>query len=637
MTAQYVVGIDLGTTNSVLAYTPLAVEKPRVELLGVPQLVSPGTVESRSHLPSFMYLASEHESAGGALELPWAGERRFAVGEYARAKAAEAPERTIGAAKSWLCHHRVDRHQPILPWNAPKSVGKVSPVTAAQHYLEHLAAAWDSQFPDAPSSQQQVVLTVPASFDAVARELTREAALSAGLSAELVLLEEPQAAVYAWLATVGDRWRKHLKLGDRLLVCDVGGGTTDLTLVGVAEEQGELVLRRLAVGDHLLVGGDNMDLALGPLRGRPVRRAGRAARSLAVGGPVAFVPQREGESARCRDGSPERQTISVLGRGSKVIGGTVSIEVERSQAAELLVEGFFPRCGLQDRPRRRRGSGFQEIGLPFESDTAITRHVAAFLGAHAATDDGAGLPSHVLFNGGVFKAERAAEPDAGSPGRVAERPTSRRARGLAGLRSRGGARRRLYGWTKRHGGMRIRGGVARSYYIGIETSGLGHPGGPAAVAGPVRRALRHGRRNGSRRAVRGGGFGAGRAGSISFLQLRRAQAGPARRRADLVDQRRSGRNAIRSRQRCRSTRQPKTPTCPCVSSRGSRNWACSSCGASAPRPAGDGSWSSACARIRRSDAVARAAARVGPAGRRAAQPLRRGHRPWDDELGGHLH
>jgi molecular chaperone DnaK (HSP70) len=261
-TAKFILGFDLGTTNNVLAYAPLDAENPQVELLALPQLVSSGTVESQTMLPSFAYLANANEAAGGALDLPWAKQRDYAVGEYARRQGAAVPDRTVGAAKSWLAYSRVDRHQPILPWGAPESVAKISPVTASQRYLEHIVAAWQEFRPEAPVAEQLVVLTVPASFDASARELTREAALAAGLPHDLVLLEEPQAAVYAWLADRGDRWRRALKLGDTLLVCDVGGGTTDLTLVTVAEEGGELVLRRMAVGNHLLVGGDNMDLAL---------------------------------------------------------------------------------------------------------------------------------------------------------------------------------------------------------------------------------------------------------------------------------------------------------------------------------------------------------------------------------------
>ncbi len=204
MTARYVLGMDLGTTNSVVAYAPLGAEKLAIELLPIPQLVDSGTIESLSSLPSFLYLGREEEAAAGSLDLAWAAGRAFCIGQFARRQAAEVPDRTVGAAKSWLCHSRIDRHQPVLPWNAPDDVPKVSPVTASQRYLEHLVGAWEAAFPDAPVAEQQVVLTVPASFDASARELTREAALAAGLPQDFVLIEEPQAAVYAWLAATGE-------------------------------------------------------------------------------------------------------------------------------------------------------------------------------------------------------------------------------------------------------------------------------------------------------------------------------------------------------------------------------------------------------------------------------------------------
>ena len=216
MPSKYCIGIDLGTTNSVLAYAALETDEPQVNILPIPQLVAAGTVESHTLLPSFLYLGLEHEARGGAFAVPWAAGGTFAVGQYARKQGAEVPDRTVAAAKSWLCYNRVDRRQPILPWNAPADVPKISPVTASQHYLEHLAAAWETAFPDAPMAEQYVVLTVPASFDASARELTREAALGAGLPQDLILLEEPQAAVYAWLAAIGDRWRRLLKVGDTL-------------------------------------------------------------------------------------------------------------------------------------------------------------------------------------------------------------------------------------------------------------------------------------------------------------------------------------------------------------------------------------------------------------------------------------
>ena len=475
MPANYVIGIDLGTTNSVLAFAALGEELPRVELLPIPQLVAPGVVESRTALPSFMYLAPEHEAKGGVFDLPWSKGSDIVVGELARRQSAENPQRTVVGAKSWLAHSKVDRHQSILPWQAPAEVPKVSPVTASRRYLEHLIAAWEHAHPDAPLAEQQVVLTVPASFDAAARELTREAALAAGLPASLILLEEPQAAVYAWLTAAGERWRKLLKVGETLLVCDVGGGTTDLTLVGVDQEGGELMLRRIAVGEHLLVGGDNMDLALahhvaGKFSEKGVKLDPWQSVSL-------WHQCRTAKESLLVEGGPKKHPLSVLGRGSKLIGGTVKVEIERDPAAELLLEGFFPKCKVIDRPARRRASGFQEIGLPFESDAAVTRHLAAFLSAHGKTGEPI-RPTHILFNGGVFKADafRARLIDVLSDWAGDAPPKS-----LAGEHdldhavARGAA---YYGWAKQHGGVRIRGGTARSYYVGIETSGLAIPGAP---------------------------------------------------------------------------------------------------------------------------------------------------------------
>lgn len=475
MTAKYILGIDLGTTNSALAYAELGVDQPLVRLLPIPQLVAPSTVENRDLLPSFLYLADKQEAGTGAYDLPWATDRDYAVGEMARRQSAELPERTVGAAKSWLCHSRVDRHQAILPWGVGDDVAKVSPVTATRRYLEHLVAAWHDAFPNDPIQAQQVVLTVPASFDASARELTREAAAQAGLPDGLVLLEEPQAAVYSWLTALGERWRKALKVGETLLVVDVGGGTTDLTLIGVAEEDGELVLKRIAVGNHLLVGGDNMDLALAH------QVAGLFAKKGVTLDPWQSVSLwhacRAAKENLLTADAPKKHPVSVLGRGSKLIGGTVTVDVPRETTLELLINGFFPQCQVTDRPARQRVSGFQELGLPYEADIAITRHLAAFLQNHGV-DGQPARPTHVLFNGGVFKAAplqaRLLEtlsswfPDA--PPLTLEGTHD-----LDYAVARGAA---YYGWAKVNGGVRIRGGAARSYYIGIESAGLAIPGAP---------------------------------------------------------------------------------------------------------------------------------------------------------------
>lgn len=472
--ARFAIGIDLGTTNSVLAYVPLDADPPRAEVLPVPQLVAPGTVEARSMLPSFLYLGTDEDATSGNHDLPWRRKGREAVGELARRQAADVPMRTVAAAKSWLCHSGVDRRQAILPWNAPAELPKVSPVTASQRYLEHLAAAWKAAFPEAPIAQQHVVLTVPASFDASARELTREAALAAGLPEGLVLLEEPQAALYAWLADAGDRWRKQLKVGETLLVCDVGGGTTDFTLIGVVEQEGELGLERIAVGDHLLVGGDNMDLALAhALAGKFAEKGVQldAWQSVAL-----WHSCRMAKETLLTAEGPKKHPVTVLGRGSKLIKGTISVDLERQAAAELLVDGFFPTCDSASRPARRRASGFREIGLPFETDTAVTRHLAGFLAAQGDSGKPA-RPTHVLFNGGVFKADllRARLLDVlGSwfKGGVPPVPLQGQ-HDLDHAVARGAAH---YALAKERGGVRIRGGTGRSYYVGIETAGLAVPG-----------------------------------------------------------------------------------------------------------------------------------------------------------------
>ncbi|QOV90829.1 Hsp70 family protein [Humisphaera borealis] len=471
----YSVGIDLGTTNSVIAYTKLGEEAPRIELLNLPQVVATATIEDRKLLPSFLYLGTDADRDARSLDLPWGMQRDFAVGELARKQSADVPTRTVVGAKSWLAYSKVDRRQPILPWNAPADVAKVSPVEASKRYLEHIAAAWNAAHPESPLKDQQVVLTVPASFDAAARDLTREAAISAGLPEDTTLLEEPQAALYAWLADHADRWRRILKVGDTLLVADVGGGTTDFTLIGVTEENGELALNRVAVGNHTLVGGDNMDLALAyhattafasknvtldPWQSVALWHSCRAAKE------VLLAAQ-----------GPAKQQVSVLGRGKKVIGGTVSVDLEREAVRSLLVDGFFPACTLADKPHKQRASGFRQIGLPFETDTAVTRHLAAFL-SQQGQDGQAVRPTHLLFNGGVFKAAAFRERLTGTIGSWFGGRTPEVLSGNNDLDfavARGAA---YYGAAKRGKGVRIRGGTARSYYVGIETAGLAIPGAP---------------------------------------------------------------------------------------------------------------------------------------------------------------
>jgi len=492
MNARYCVGIDLGTTNSVVAYTPLDADQAELRLLPVPQSVAAGQVESRDSLPSFLYIAPDSEAL--AYALPWqqpansnhanaAG--NHVIGEAARAKAAQSPQRVVATAKSWLTHSRVDRRAAILPWQAPDEVAKVSPLAATAGYLRHLAAAWNHAHPDAPLADQAVVLTVPASFDPAARDLTREAALAAGLPSDLVLLEEPQAAVYRWLQGTGDQWRQELQPGDSMLVIDVGGGTTDLTLVRLTETEGNVELQRKAVGNHLLVGGDNMDLALAYFVAQRLESEGHAMdpwqnvslwHSCRAAKEKLLAPvTSSGDTAK------QSHTIAVLGRGSRLIGGTISTELGKDEAAELLLSGFFPNCQADARPVRDAQSGFQDLGLPYESDPAVTRHIAAFLANQrdeSVGDQRTAMPTHLLFNGGVFRSpllrDRVEQVithwSSGQQPKILGGPED-----LDHAVALGAA---YYGWAKRRGGIRIRGGTARSYYIGIETAGLAIPGAP---------------------------------------------------------------------------------------------------------------------------------------------------------------
>ena len=474
---RYVVGIDLGTTNSVVAWIDaIAASDPDtldVQILDVPQLVKPGVTEARRRLPSFLYFPASGEMDPASRALPW-GPATHVTGELARTRGAEVPSRVVASAKSWLCAVGVERDAQILPWGAPDDVPHVSPVEAAAAYLGHLRAAWDASMP-APIAEQEVYLAVPASFDAAARDLTMRAAEAAGLRGAH-LVEEPQAAFYAYLAATRGAWREQVRTGEVILVCDVGGGTTDLSLVAVGEESGALVLERKAVGDHILLGGDNMDLTLAhALRVR-----------LAEKGTSLDEWQLRGLVHACRDAKEKlltgdgkaKEPVVVLGRSKKVIGGTLRTDVERRDVEATLVDGFFPVVGPDDTPRTMRRVGLQEIGLPYASDPAITRHVAAFLARHRdVTPTGV---SAVLFNGGVMHAARFRE-------RMVEVLSSWRGEG--GVRVLAAAHPDLavaegaavYGLARRGRGVRIRGGTARAYYVGVETAAPAVPGMVAQV------------------------------------------------------------------------------------------------------------------------------------------------------------
>ncbi len=474
--SPFVIGIDLGTTNTAMAYCKVDSEKPIAEIFKIPQITAVGEINERDTLPSFVYLPGSHELPEGATTLPW-GDYPYIVGEFALKQGTRVPDRLVSSSKSWLCSN-IDREGMILPWSAdPKKVSKISPVESAMKCLDHLYEAWNQRFTGKGENfaNQTIILTVPASFDAAARDLTVKAAIASNM--EVILLEEPQAALYAWLFEQGDNWRKILKVGDTVLVCDVGGGTTDFSLIAVAENDGNLELERIAVGNHLLLGGDNMDLAA----------------AMALSAELRATKKKKLDSwqlnALCRgcssakekmlsDDSVNEVEIVIPGRTSSLFGGSITVTLKRELLEKIVCDGFFPECDIDSTPAVR-SRGLSEIGLPYESDPAITRHLASFLSANASELEKKGcslLPTHVLLNGGVFKSKKLSEKFINSVNKWY--PKGQKIDVLDGADldlavAKGAA---SYALSRRGKGIRIKGGTSRSYYIGLEVPMPSVPG-----------------------------------------------------------------------------------------------------------------------------------------------------------------
>jgi molecular chaperone DnaK (HSP70) len=492
---RYVVGIDLGTTHTVVGFVDTqrshdaqggaltAQTRPRIEVFPVPQLVGPGEVASRALLPSFRYHLGEGELRDAELALgfpdPSPELPRGVTGSLAQALGGKVAGRLISSAKSWLCHAAVDREAAILPWSAPESVAKISPVAASQSYLAHVRAAWNAAHPKYPLEEQELVLTVPASFDEAARALTLSAATRAGLP-KLRLLEEPQAAFYDWLDRHRDTLAADLSQTRLVLVVDVGGGTTDLTLVHVELRESGPRLTRIAVGEHLMLGGDNMDLTLARVsEPQLVDKPGDRLPAVRF---TQLVEQCRGVKERLlAEAAPEQASVSILGSGARLIGGTKSTTLTRARVEELVVDGFMPLTALDAKLEQRR-AGLLEFGLPYVADPAITKHVAQFLVRHrAVAADALGvslqeaeqeparvLPDAVLVNGGVFRA-------ASLKKRLFEVLSSLRGQRLTELDNdepelavaRGAV---AYGLSRRGVGLRIGGGSPRSYYLLVDSA-----------------------------------------------------------------------------------------------------------------------------------------------------------------------
>lgn len=478
--SRYVVGIDLGTTNSAVAYVDTEAAPGQLQSFSIPQIVAPQQIEARSTLPSFHYEAARGEFPADSLQLPWSKqEPGYCVGMFARDHGVTVPSRVISSAKSWLSHTGVDRTAALLPWHGASDLEKLSPLTVSARLLAHVRAAWNAAHPDQPLERQDIVLTLPASFDEIARELTVAAAAEAKLK-RVVLIEEPQAAFYAWLDKHKENWESLVAPGQTILVCDIGGGTSDFTLIRVRQgEDGKVQFHRVAVGEHLILGGDNLDLTLATYLEQKLTSGGKLS-------PAEWSTlvrrSRVAKEEMLTDDAPAEMTINLPASGSKLIGGGRQVTITKQEIEQVLLDGFLP-SGSIETPLEQRSSGFQEFGLPFANDPAITRHLSAFLRSHrhVVEEEGAPVavrPDIVLFNGGFFESTllrrklieqlnawfRPADPQYDLQILDNDRLDLAVARGAA-----------YYGLVRRGEGVRIAANLARTYYIGVGQDEQGKP------------------------------------------------------------------------------------------------------------------------------------------------------------------
>jgi len=471
---RYIIGIDLGTTNCALSFVDM--EKgdnpPKIRSFSIPQLVAAGEVGRTKVLPSFLYLPGKYDVNRAELALPWEPEPENVVGAFAREQGAGVPGRLVASAKSWLCHSQVDRTAPILPWAADPGVEKLSPVEATAAYLAHLRAAWNHSVggdDDLFLENQNVVVTVPASFDQVARDFTVEAARMAGIP-EITLLEEPLAAFYSWLMFHEKNWQQHVSPGELILAVDVGGGTSDFTLITLREVDGHPRFERIAVGDHLILGGDNMDLALARATEAKMKK-GRSS-SLSADRWQALTHQCRMAKEAILSGGEDSRKVTLLGGGGKLIAGTLSASLDRETVEKVILDGFFALVDPSSPGPSMAKAGMSEFGLPYEADAVVNRHVCRFLERHAGdvkqfTGKDRAYPDLVLFNGGALKPAKVQDRiregirhwfSAGEKPRVLKNPD------LDLAVSRGAA---YYGLVKAGIGVRVGSGSARGYYLAL--------------------------------------------------------------------------------------------------------------------------------------------------------------------------
>jgi len=493
MNTSTAIGIDLGTSNCALAVA----DDQGLRSLDIPQPGQPGSILNAATLPSCLFLPLADEFADDSFRLPWGDQTETVTGAFARERGALAPDRQIISAKSWLCHSQADRLAPILPWQSEAPVTKRSPVEVSELLLRHLHEAFRQYSPEAPDAR--TVITIPASFDEAARSLTQEAAQQAGLG-EIALLEEPQAAFYAWTEQNAENWREQVSAGDVILVCDVGGGTADFSLIAVSDADGNLELERISVGEHILLGGDNLDLALAHALQAQLKQEGSELDSWQF---LSLThAARAAKEALFSDENLTELPIAVAGRGSSLFASTVSTTLQRSLLEQIAIEGFLAKTPADAFPEKGRSTGLRQFGLPYASDPVISKHLARFLarsresvaaheehtalvGADSLSHaSGLLLPTAILFNGGFFKASQLRarvlellDSWAGEPGTVRELGG-----GQLDLAVSIGAA--VYGRQLVTGeGLRIKSSTVRAYYLGLESGGMAIPGFTPPIQG----------------------------------------------------------------------------------------------------------------------------------------------------------
>ncbi|WP_395947170.1 Hsp70 family protein [Caedibacter taeniospiralis] len=471
--AKYLIGIDLGTTNCAVTYKKIA-DDAKVNSLAIPQYITKGQYESKTLMPSFLYIPNALEIGLEDINLPWQSETTILVGEFAKVKAQTTPNRVISSVKSWLCQPTIDKRKALLPYQAADGVERISPLEAYTHYFEHIKKTWNSSFPDAPLFQQKVIITIPASFEPAARDLTAEAARLCDFE-DVTLLEEPQASLYGWIHG-NEKWRDQLSAEEVILVIDVGGGTTDFSLIKVEDEEGNLVLRRIAVGDHILIGGDNIDLMLAHTLQQRLLDGGQRLESWQMQALVHSC--RNAKEKLLSDQNLNEISVSIPGRSSNIFANTVSEILTKQDVERIMLQGFFPEIDIKDHPKSAPRTGLSRFALTYAQEPAVTRHLALFLSKQASQEQNFIAPNVVLFNGGAFKPKVLRAQMMKTINRWLEKAGKPLARELdhSAYETSVAIGASVFADALLGNGIRIKGGASHSFYIGIESPMPAIPG-----------------------------------------------------------------------------------------------------------------------------------------------------------------